>query len=89
VITYSWINLLLVCNPIAWALHYAHQKDEVRVIEVLKSSSNSLESQAIFAVSLLGIIPLAGLLSFGTESIALYCGDALGGKGLEHLSNVA
>lgn len=22
-ITYSWINVLLVCNPIAWALHFA------------------------------------------------------------------
>lgn len=24
VATYSWINVLLICNPIAWALHYAH-----------------------------------------------------------------
>ncbi|KIY70881.1 calcium/proton exchanger [Cylindrobasidium torrendii FP15055 ss-10] len=60
--TYSWINVLLVFNPIAWALHYTHQVDG-----------------AIFAVSLLGIVPLAGLLGHGTETIALYTGDALGG----------
>ncbi|KAF8867969.1 Sodium/calcium exchanger protein-domain-containing protein [Mucidula mucida] len=25
--TYSWVNVLLVFNPIAWALHYMHQTD--------------------------------------------------------------
>ncbi|KIY73087.1 calcium/proton exchanger [Cylindrobasidium torrendii FP15055 ss-10] len=60
--TYSWINVLLVFNPISWALHYTHQTDG-----------------AVFAVALLGIIPLAGLLGHGTETIALFTGDALGG----------
>lgn len=30
-------------------------------------------------VNFLAIIPLAALLSFGTEQIALYCGEVLGG----------
>lgn len=60
--TYSWINLLLPCNIIAWALHYTHQ-----------------DAVPTFVVALLGVIPLAGLLGFGTEAIALYTGDALGG----------
>ncbi|KAH7101355.1 Sodium/calcium exchanger protein-domain-containing protein, partial [Auriculariales sp. MPI-PUGE-AT-0066] len=61
-LTYSWINVLLLCNPVAWALHYSNQA-----------------AMPTFVVALLGVIPLAGLLGFGTESIALYTGDALGG----------
>jgi Ca2+:H+ antiporter len=61
-LTYSFINVLLVFNPIAWALHYTHQN-----------------AGATFAVALLGIVPLAGLLGHGTETIAMYTGDALGG----------
>ncbi|KAF9028165.1 calcium/proton exchanger [Hymenopellis radicata] len=60
--TYSWVNVLLVFNPIAWALHYTHQTDG-----------------AVFAMALLGVVPLAGMLGHGTETIALYTGDALGG----------
>ena len=30
-------------------------------------------------MALLGVIPLAGMLGHGTETIALYTGDALGG----------
>ncbi|KAK0501314.1 Sodium/calcium exchanger protein-domain-containing protein [Armillaria luteobubalina] len=61
-LTYSWVNVLFVFNPIAWALHYTHQTDG-----------------AVFAMALLGVIPLAGMLGHGTETIALYTGDALGG----------
>ncbi|KAF9016276.1 calcium/proton exchanger [Hymenopellis radicata] len=60
--TYSWVNALLVFNPVAWALHYTHQTDG-----------------AVFAMALLGVIPLAGMLGHGTETIALYTGDAIGG----------
>ncbi len=62
-LTYSWVNVLFVFNPIAWALHYTHQTDG-----------------AVFAMALLGVIPLAGMLGHGTETIALYTGDALGGE---------
>ncbi|KAL1745737.1 Sodium/calcium exchanger protein-domain-containing protein [Schizophyllum fasciatum] len=61
-LTYSWINVLLVFNPISWALYYSHQEDG-----------------AVFATALLGVIPLAGMLGHGTETVALYTGDALGG----------
>lgn len=30
-------------------------------------------------MALLGVVPLAGMLGHGTETIALYTGDALGG----------
>ena len=30
-------------------------------------------------MNFIAIIPLAALLSYGTEEIALYCGDVLGG----------
>lgn len=30
VLTYSWLNVLLLCNPVAWALHYTHQNAAVR-----------------------------------------------------------
>ncbi|KAL1688649.1 Sodium/calcium exchanger protein-domain-containing protein [Schizophyllum commune] len=59
---YSWINVLLIFNPISWALYYSHQEDG-----------------AVFGTALLGIIPLAGMLGHGTETVALYTGDALGG----------
>ncbi|KAH8831388.1 Sodium/calcium exchanger protein-domain-containing protein [Flagelloscypha sp. PMI_526] len=61
-VTYSWVNVLLPLNPVAWALHYTHQ--------------NSI---ATFVIALLGVMPLASLLGHGTESVALYTGDALGG----------
>ncbi|CAZ79696.1 unnamed protein product [Tuber melanosporum] len=33
----------------------------------------------VFVMNFVAIIPLAALLSYGTEEIALYCGDVLGG----------
>ncbi|PWW79843.1 calcium/proton exchanger [Tuber magnatum] len=33
----------------------------------------------VFVMNFIAIIPLAALLSYGTEEIALYCGDVLGG----------
>ncbi|RPB06136.1 calcium/proton exchanger [Choiromyces venosus 120613-1] len=33
----------------------------------------------VFVMNFIAIIPLAGLLSYGTEEIALYCGEVLGG----------
>lgn len=77
--TYSWINLLLVFNPIAWALHYTHQTDGVRILSRKNFNANFLPPQAVFAMALSGVIPLAGMLGHGTETIALYTGDALGG----------
>lgn len=33
----------------------------------------------VFVLNFIAIIPLAALLSYGTEEIALYCGEVLGG----------
>ncbi len=37
------------------------------------------DKKAVFAVNFIAIIPLAGLLSFATEEIALHVGESLGG----------
>lgn len=33
----------------------------------------------MFVLNFIAIVPLAALLSYGTEEIALYCGEVLGG----------
>ncbi|KAH9821846.1 Sodium/calcium exchanger protein-domain-containing protein [Melampsora americana] len=59
----SWLNILLIFIPVSWALHFATPNSDV----------------AIFITSMLAIIPLAKLLGFGTEEIALRVGQTLGG----------
>ncbi|GAA5954645.1 hypothetical protein JCM3765_003840 [Sporobolomyces pararoseus] len=59
---YSWLNLLLIMVPIAWAMDLTHQSPTVT-----------------FICSALAIIPLAALLGFATEELALRLGDAFGG----------
>jgi hypothetical protein len=62
IVLYSWINILLVFIPIAWAMHFTHKSDTL-----------------IFVFSFLSIIPLAALLGFATEELALRVGPTLGG----------
>lgn len=33
----------------------------------------------MFVLNFIAIVPLAALLSYGTEEISLYCGEVLGG----------
>ncbi|KAG0143821.1 hypothetical protein CROQUDRAFT_162805 [Cronartium quercuum f. sp. fusiforme G11] len=63
IIRSSWLNVLLVFIPISWALHFALPKHDL----------------PIFITCMLAIIPLAKLLGFGTEEIALRVGQTLGG----------
>ncbi|KAG2166062.1 hypothetical protein JADG_005801 [Aureobasidium aubasidani] len=58
----SWVNVLLVCVPIGFALRYSHAN-----------------GYAVFIVNFIAIIPLAAMLSFATEELALYVGETLGG----------
>lgn len=58
----SWVNVLLICVPVGFAVRYAN-----------------LNGGAIFAVNFMAIIPLAAILSFATEELALYVGETLGG----------
>ncbi|GAA5967431.1 hypothetical protein JCM21900_001264 [Sporobolomyces salmonicolor] len=59
---YSWLNLLLVFVPVAWAMDFSGQS-----------------ATLIFVFSFLAIVPLAALLGFATEELALRVGDAFGG----------
>jgi Ca2+:H+ antiporter len=59
----SWINIMLVFVPVGIALH-----------EV-----SSVSRVVVFIVNFLAIIPLAAMLSFATEELALYVGETLGG----------
>lgn len=57
------INWLLVAVPTGIALHFV----------------KGMSPLAIFVVNFLAIIPLAGILSFATEEIALRVGEVIGG----------
>jgi len=61
----SWytINWLLVCAPVGIALNYV----------------KGINPLAIFIVNFIAIIPLAGILSFATEELAMRVGETLGG----------
>ncbi|WAR61912.1 hypothetical protein PtB15_14B2 [Puccinia triticina] len=63
VVRSSWLNVLLVFIPISWILHFATPNQDA----------------AIFTTCMLAIIPLAKLLGFGTEEIAMRVGQTLGG----------
>ncbi|KAF1737872.1 Vacuolar calcium ion transporter [Beauveria bassiana] len=59
----SWINILLFAAPVGIALNYVH----------------SVSPTVVFVVNFIAIIPLAAMLSFATEEIALRTGETLGG----------
>jgi hypothetical protein len=59
----SWINILLIFAPVGVALNYV----------------SSVNRVAVFVVNFIAIIPLAAMLSFATEEIALRTGETLGG----------
>ncbi|QRV75506.1 Sodium/calcium exchanger protein [Ceratobasidium sp. AG-Ba] len=59
----SWLNVLLVFIPIGWALHYTMPHNYV----------------AVFITTFIAIIPLAKLLGFATEELALRVGQTIGG----------
>lgn len=63
IIRSSWLNLLLIFIPISWILHFLTPNQDA----------------AIFTTCMLAIIPLAKLLGFGTEEIAIRVGQTLGG----------
>src|SRR5215469_1941767 len=59
-------------NPLLWLLAFV---PVVLAAQKLKSEAHTL----LFVLSVLAIIPLAGLLSHATESVAAKTGDAVGG----------
>ncbi|GKU19347.1 unnamed protein product [Fusarium langsethiae] len=62
VITYSWLNVFMVFVPVGIAV----------------SQVPGVPAGLVFGMNAIEIIPLAGLLAFATESVALKMGDALG-----------
>ncbi|KAG6374496.1 calcium proton exchanger [Boletus reticuloceps] len=63
IITASYLNVLLLCIPISWALNFTLPN----------------EYTLIFVFSFLAIIPLAKLLAFATEELSLRVGQTLAG----------
>jgi Ca2+:H+ antiporter len=59
----SWINVLLITAPVGIAINYVE----------------SIPRVAVFVVNFIAIIPLAAMLGFATEEIALRTGETLGG----------
>lgn len=59
----SWINVLLVAAPVGIAL----------------GAIPNMNQYAVFTVNFIAIIPLAAMLSYATEEIALRTGETLGG----------
>jgi Ca2+:H+ antiporter len=59
----SWINLLLLFVPVGFALYYSHKVGPVPV----------------FIINFIAIIPLAAVLSYATEELAIRVGETFGG----------
>lgn len=59
----SWINVLLIAAPVG----------------IILGAIPNMNKYAIFVVNFIAIIPLAAMLSFATEEIALRTGETLGG----------
>ncbi|PHH65849.1 hypothetical protein CDD81_1218 [Ophiocordyceps australis] len=59
----SWINILIVAAPVGIAINYV----------------DSVNRIAVFVVNFIAIVPLAAMLGFATEEIALRTGETLGG----------
>jgi ABC-type proline/glycine betaine transport system permease subunit len=62
VLTHSWFNVLLVFVPLG----------------IILANIDGINSGIVFAMNCIAVIPLAGLLAFATESVAVKMGDALG-----------
>jgi Ca2+:H+ antiporter len=70
--TLSSVRKDLLRNPLNWLLVFV---PVVLIAEHLRPESHTL----LFVLSVVAIVPLAGLLSHATESIAAKTGDAVGG----------
>ncbi|RDA90015.1 hypothetical protein CP533_0887 [Ophiocordyceps camponoti-saundersi (nom. inval.)] len=62
VATYSWLNVLLLFVPVGIAV----------------ANVKGIHGGIVFAMNCIAIVPLAGLLSYATESVASNMGDSLG-----------
>lgn len=67
ILKYNPLNILLLCIPVSFALHFALDQ------------SQKIPQLVTFIISFLAIMPLAALLSYGTEEVSLRVGETLGG----------
>lgn len=65
----SWINVLLVFVPVGIVLG---------ALVKAKGDAAPVSPTVVFAINAIAIIPLASLLSFATESVAIKLGDTIG-----------
>ncbi|CAE6465827.1 unnamed protein product [Rhizoctonia solani] len=63
IVTETYLSILLIFIPIGWALHF-HKRDNYA---------------AVFVTNFIAIIPLAKLLGFATEELAIRVGQTIGG----------
>ncbi|CEJ85075.1 Putative Calcium/proton exchanger [[Torrubiella] hemipterigena] len=63
----SWINILILAAPVGIALNY------------VKEHNPAIKPWVVFLVNFIAIVPLAAMLSFATEEIALRTGEVIGG----------
>jgi len=75
----SWINVILVCVPVGIALHCKLSSCSSYHCLINSSQDTSVDPKVVFVINFLAIIPLAGILSYATEEIALRVGETLGG----------
>lgn len=68
IICMSYLNFLLLCIPVSWALHFIWMHD-----------TTSTQDTIIFVFSFLSIIPLAKLLAFATDELSCRVGQTLAG----------
>ncbi|EMC91915.1 hypothetical protein BAUCODRAFT_39061 [Baudoinia panamericana UAMH 10762] len=62
----TWVNILLIAVPVGIALNYA-------------LGDSHTDRIVVFVVNFIAIIPLAAVLSYSTEELALYIGETMGG----------
>ena len=59
----SWINILLIMVPVGIAV----------------ANVKGINKIAVFVINFVAIVPLAAMLSYATEELAMYIGETLGG----------
>ncbi|KAI0804620.1 hypothetical protein BC629DRAFT_1488445 [Irpex lacteus] len=74
VLTYSWINVLFIFIPFAWASHFMN-------------TNGHWPTQLTFALCFVAIIPLEKMFDWGGEQMALYLGKDLGDLVIITLNN--
>ncbi|KAI9457564.1 calcium proton exchanger [Boletus coccyginus] len=76
----SYLNLLLVCVPVSWALNFALPDQHTLIFVCAWSASVCASPSPLTSpVSFLAIVPLAKLLAFATDELSLRVGQTLAG----------